>query len=253
MSSPASSTHCRERGSALLVVLVFTMLCLLLTVWAARTALFNEMVVGNDADWQRAFEAAQTLLQDAELDIRGQMPNGTPCSGPAPLCRQGQRQIPTEESDVPILIGQLLAANSTGCQHGLCAKRLDPQDFWNDPSPETGWNAMRAHGVRYGSYTGAATGNPNRPANPILYSSDSQRGAWYWIEVLPYLPAPDNSAILATGAEGQHFFPLNAAPKVIYRITAIAYGLKENTRVVLQQTYARQRLTDEKLNKHHNS
>lgn len=28
------------------------------------------MVVGNDADYQRAFEAAQSLIQDAELDIQ---------------------------------------------------------------------------------------------------------------------------------------------------------------------------------------
>jgi Tfp pilus assembly protein PilX len=37
-----------------------------------RTSLFNELIVGNDADYQRAFEAAQAILQDAELDIRGE-------------------------------------------------------------------------------------------------------------------------------------------------------------------------------------
>lgn len=44
---------------ALFVVIVFVMLSMLLALWASRTALFNEMVVGNDSDYQRAFETAQ--------------------------------------------------------------------------------------------------------------------------------------------------------------------------------------------------
>ena len=74
MHSPSSTARPaaphRERGIALFVVIVFVMLSMLLALWASRTAIFNEMVVGNDADYQRAFEAAQSLIQDAELDIR---------------------------------------------------------------------------------------------------------------------------------------------------------------------------------------
>ena len=62
---------------ALFVVIVFVMLSMLLALWASRTSLFNELVVGNDADYQRAFEAAQALLRDAELDIRRERPDGT--------------------------------------------------------------------------------------------------------------------------------------------------------------------------------
>ena len=53
----------RQRGISLFVVIVFVLLSMLLALWASRTSLFNEMVVGNDADYQRAFEAAQALLQ----------------------------------------------------------------------------------------------------------------------------------------------------------------------------------------------
>ena len=70
----------RQRGVALFVVIVFVMLSMLLALWASRTSLFNELVVGNDADYQRAFEAAQALLQDAELDIRRELPDGTACN-----------------------------------------------------------------------------------------------------------------------------------------------------------------------------
>src|SRR5256885_8542923 len=63
------------------------MLSMLLALWASRTSLFNELVVGNDADYQRAYEAAQALLQDAELDIRGEKADGTVCTGQDNVCR----------------------------------------------------------------------------------------------------------------------------------------------------------------------
>ena len=69
-----------QKGVSLFVVIVFVMLSMLLALWASRTSLFNEMLVGNDADYQRAFEAAQALLQDAELDIRGETADGTVCA-----------------------------------------------------------------------------------------------------------------------------------------------------------------------------
>ena len=75
----------RQRGVALFVVIVFVMLSMLLALWASRTSLFNEMLVGNDADYQRAFEAAQALIQDAELDIRGENADGSVCT--ATNCR----------------------------------------------------------------------------------------------------------------------------------------------------------------------
>lgn len=82
----------RQRGATLFVVIVFVLLSMLLALWASRTALFNELVVGNDADYQRAYEAAQALLQDAELDIRGESADGSACT-PDPnstdVCRVG--------------------------------------------------------------------------------------------------------------------------------------------------------------------
>ena len=52
----------QQRGVALFIVIIFVMLSMLLALWASRTAWFNEMIVGNDADYQRAFEAAQASL-----------------------------------------------------------------------------------------------------------------------------------------------------------------------------------------------
>ena len=142
--SPPSATA-RQRGVALLPVLVFTMLTMPGALWASRTSLFNEMVVGNDADYQRAFEAAQALLQDAELDIRSAEPDGktqitsdgVDCTPGGDVCRLGlsNYQIPNEQQDVGRLISELSSKTaSQQCWRGLCAKRTGKQDFWNDES-----------------------------------------------------------------------------------------------------------------------
>ncbi len=105
----ASGGHRRQRGISLLVVMIVVLLSSLLALWAFRTSLVNEAIVGNDADYQRAFEAAQAMVQDAELDIRGERPDGSSCTGVAAveggdaaaaarICRiAGSLQFPLEQ------------------------------------------------------------------------------------------------------------------------------------------------------------
>ena len=69
----------RQRGISLFVIMVIVLLSMLLALWASRTSWFGELVVGNDADYQRALEAAQAMLQDAELDIRRSKADGSAC------------------------------------------------------------------------------------------------------------------------------------------------------------------------------
>ena len=252
-----------QRGIALFVVIVFVMLSMLLALWASRTSLFNEMVVGNDADYQRAFESAQALLQDAELDIREEGPDGNKCTGIADICRTTTvDKIPLEAGDVTLLLAEL-AVLPARCRNGLCAKRAGRQDFWNYPSttmPPTpaaatgevslAEMAVSGVGARYGQYTGATPGDPTKTANPLLYwdaATPSDRGGWYWIEILPYDESSKSSGLIVdttTGAPTQSLLALNLKPNVAYRITALAYGRKPNTMVVLQQTYVRQVLKD---------
>ena len=256
----------RQSGVAMFVVIVFVMLSMLLALWASRTSMFNEMVVGNDADYQRAFEAAQALIQDAELDIRGENANGSDCRIPNPTaCRGGNptyAQIPLEAKEAAALWADLenIAAGPR-CLNALCLKRTGRQDFWNNVSTKTdpltdftlAEMSVDTIGARYGQYSGAQISiDANEPkGNPILRDrSANNRGGWYWIEVLPYDPNADKSALIAGGA---NHLALNMKPNVVYRITAIAYGRKLRrsagidlpvTQAVLQQTYARQKLKD---------
>lgn len=246
------------------VVIVFVMLSMLLALWASRTSLFNEMVVGNDADYQRAFEAAQALLQDAELDIRRENADGTPCTGPS--CRDNistADKIPVNEdmTDTNALLDEL-DTQATKCRSGLCTKRTGRQDFWNytsatNPVPtdimpgEVKLEDMTKTGIgaRYGQYTGAIPGDPTdstKTANPILADrSADNAGGWYWIEIMKYDDSAKNShVVIPSGASPTNLLPLHLTPKIVYRITALAYGRKPGTMAILQQTYARQMRQD---------
>ena len=243
----------RQRGAALFVVIVFVMLSMLLALWASRTSLFNEMLVGNDADYQRAFEAAQALLQDAELDIRGENADGSVCT--AANCREkiaAAPKIPLEAQEVTPLLAELDTKTATAkCSYGLCTKRLGRQDFWNKKDTtdlqagEFDLSAMTKTnvGARYGQFSGATLGNSTKPANPILADrSAANRGGWYWIEIMHYDESSKNSGLIigATGNPTNNLLNLNLKPNVVYRITALAYGRKSSTMAVLQQTYVRQ-------------
>lgn len=259
-------SHAHQRGAALFIVIVFVMLSMLLALWASRTALFNELVVGNDADYQRAFEAAQALMQDAELDIRGEKSDGSLCIGPPCRAYSGKSdmlQFPGDTQEINPLITQL-EAESTRCKYGLCARRVGRQDFWNYATEATkvtpsadpnmgevplyatteGGIALTAKGVgaRYGEFTGAANKADAGQLNPILTETGVGRGGWYWIEIIRYSDAANSAHLIVDAATSN--LPLSLDVYVIYRITALAQGRKPGSTVVLQETYARQRMKD---------
>lgn len=259
-------SQAHQKGMALFVVIVFVMLSMLLALWASRTSMFNEMLVGNDADYQRAFMAAEALIQDAELDIRNEGPDGLPCAGVD--CRNNiaaAAKIPLDKAELSRTLTEL-DTQLTKCFSGLCTKRSGRQDFWNyssalTPAPtniqpgEVMLTDMLDPniGARYGQYTGATLGDVDNPANAILADrSANDRGGWYWIEMLPYQDDPAKKALVVNtdGASNNKFLTLNMDPQVVYRITAIAFGRKRAadgspvTRAIIQQVYARHNRKD---------
>ena len=244
-SSFATSRHPRlaqsrrqQRGVALFVVIVVVMLSMLLALWAARSSLFNEIIVGNDADYRRAFDAAQAMLQDAEMDIRGVKPDGsvcTPVDDKGNVCRRTTTvYFDIETKDLADLLSTIQTNQSTTlCYMGICQKRTSAQDFWNDA---TTFAAMTATGVgaQYGQFTGA---NASTTGNPILKNSaDGNGGAWYWVEMMPYVdPNVSLLASLPANSNVARFAP-SRKKLFIYRITAIANGMKAGNQVVLQST-----------------
>lgn len=214
-----------QRGIALYVVIVLVLLTMLLALWASRTAIFNELIVGNDADYQRAYEAAQAMLEDAKTDIMMQT-NG---ASPYPRLDNSKTPFPPDDDAAfDNFIDGTLEPETTKCLHAICEKITGAQDFWNDP---TAFSNMIATGVgaRYGEYTGASAGTTG---NSILADTSAGRGAWYWIEVMKNNPSGTGGLLTNASSTGA----VNA--KLIYRITAIARGLKPASQVVLQTTVA---------------
>ncbi len=251
---PLPAATQRQRGVALFIVIIVVMLSMLLALWASRTSLFNEMVVGNDASYQRAFEAAQALLQDAELDIRGEMADGNACGAPPCRAYSGYLQFPGDTQEINPLI-TLLQDEPTHCKDGLCARRVGRQDFWNyadEDTPikpaadealgEVPLSALKAVGARYGQYTGAANTAKDGQINPILTETAADRGGWYWIEVMRYSDKAKSANLIVDSSTSE--LPLNLDVYVVFRITALAIGSRPGSTVVLQETYARQRTKD---------
>lgn len=234
----------RQRGVALVIVVVLALVSALLALWGFRSSALNEAVVGNDADYLRAFEAAQALLQDAELDISGKRPDGKDCvpdSARGDICRKNQPLdglwFIDELQWLDGLINRLSTQNPP-CQKGICLKRAGVQDFWNHKAT---LDAMIASGVgaRYGQYTGATTGGAS---NPILANQSAGEGGWYWVEILQYEGDGVGGGVVKSDRSNKLALHLN--PSLVYRITAVARGRKPNTQVVLQSTFALRKTAD---------
>ena len=218
----------RQHGIALFVVLVTALLTTLLLLGSSRIALLDEIATGIDGDHQRTFEAAQAMLRDAEFDLKGEAPDGSPCAAAA--CRKwgvldaarGQVFYPTTAGEL-LDLQAALGANSPSCAAGICVPDKVRPQFWTDKAALA---AMKKVAASYGAYTAAeATG----AGNPLLASGTAQR-AWYWVELFPY-----DMATASDGGLAEALAPDGTTPYV-YRITALAQGLKAATQTVLQTT-----------------
>lgn len=209
---------------ALLATMVTLLLAALLFTTALRTAWLNELVTGTDVDYQRAFENAEALLRDAEFDIQGLHPDGSPCR--EDNCRHrsggnasesGQVGFPRGGAEEFGAIRSLLGAGRPSCLAGICIEEGVAKEFWREPRGEL--ERMKAVSAHYGQFSGAPS---VQASNPLL----ATRG-WYWVEVLPFdLDAPVPPASQGLRPDEDHPY--------VYRITAVSEGRKPATRAVLQ-------------------
>ena len=199
----------RQRGVALYVVAMVLMLAMLLALWTSRTSLFMEMLTSNSADDQRAFEAAQAMLQDAQHDIAMHLlnhPSTTTRSSLTPLFPRTTAQWSTWAQQMQ----QLPAPH---CAHGLCLRRVQGLDFWAN---HNALMQMLAAGVRYGSYSGHHAND-----HPLLSEHTANLGAWYWIE--PLLLHTSDSGNCTTSDPSPNSCTNST---LAFRITALAFGLQ---------------------------
>jgi type IV pilus assembly protein PilX len=198
--------RCRKdaQGAALIVVLCTLIVVLLLGASAAQMALQGEKAARGERDRHIAFQAAEAALMDAEIDIEGRL--GAP----------GRSALFSSASALGFVDG----CGSGGVELGLCLPAAQGKaPVWQtidlaDVDPDSGLGPGAWRFVPYGKFTGAVmqTGRGALPA----------RAARYIIELLPSMEPGDDAA---------------AAPHYLYRITAIGFGARDTTQVVLQSRY----------------
>ncbi len=192
----------RQRGISLVVSLLMLVAVLMLGISAAGMALQGEKASRNDRDRRIAFQAAEAGLMDAELDIQNAQVNS-------------RSSMFSPDSSVGFTDG--CGAGTANTNLGLCnAVAPGSPPVWQ--TIDFLDTSKNAHSVEYGHFTGEAfqTGKGSLPG----------RLPRYIIELMTYnRPGED------AGLGGVSYF---------YRITAIGFGMRDSTRVVLQTFYRKE-------------
>jgi len=186
------------RGAALLTALCLLVAVLIVGVSAAQLALNGEKAARNERDRHIALQAAEAGLADAERDIEG---GSDRASARAALFADG--------SAIGFADGCGRSPDSPDL--GLCAHAPAPLvPAWQacDLSSE------RDYTVPYGRFTGASM--------PAGIGPLPARAPRYLIELMPLARAGEDAGQRAGN---------------VYRITAIGFGTRDTTRVVLQAFY----------------
>ncbi|MFJ7566765.1 PilX N-terminal domain-containing pilus assembly protein [Herminiimonas sp. NPDC097707] len=193
-----------QQGMVLFSVLLILLMVLLLGLASAQIAMQSEKSSRNDRDRQIAFQAAEAALLDAETDIEH-----------SPDMARSRSHLFSHSSALGFP-DEASAACGSGAQNpylGLCrhaAEGMVPSwhsvDFLDDARATTS-------SVPYGQFTGRAfhTANGSLPG----------RVPRYIVELMLYRKPGERSDV----------------PSYFYRITAIGFGTRETTQVVLQTVY----------------
>ncbi len=189
-----------QGGASLVVSLVMLVAILLLGISATQIALQGEKASRNDRDRQVALQAAEAALMDAELDIEGFSDQGKSRSEIfAP-----DNQLPFAEPGCQGGVGNMLLGLCSLAEEGLppAWRTIDFMDATDG-----------AKSVPYGHFTGQSfqIGAGVLPA----------RLPRYIIEQMLY-----NKGGQAADR-----------PTYFYRVTAIGFGMRDTTQVVLQTFY----------------
>jgi type IV pilus assembly protein PilX len=191
----------RQRGIALIFVLLILVVVSLLGVGGAQLAMMGERGARNERDSQIAKQYAEAALIDAEFDIRG--PGTSP-------------RKDLFDSEMNFADG----CGTTGTLQGLCAQSLSDKPIWltvdfMDTSSTPPYTVM-------GTQTGRTVlqGAQGTGLQPALAPR-------YIVEVLP-----DSSSGVERG--------LKSKKKLLHRVTSMGFGPRDDIRTVLQMVFRKE-------------
>ena len=202
----------RQRGAILVIALMFLVLLTIISVSSISGVTLEEKMAGNMREQNVAFQAAESALRDAEIDLETGI-GGTCTPGVSVPANPGLSQGCLGARD-PMTIAASFAINcSAAFTFGVCLQPAAPPATWQAQivTPST-WDWTHANKTTaYGTFTGASAlvGVIRQPRYVIEYLAEKD----------------DTSTTPAT-----RFF----------RVTARGWGANANTTVTLQTVYRMQ-------------
>jgi len=235
-----------QRGVSLFIVLVILLLSLIVVLGGLAVSNLNEALVGNQSDAQRAYGAAQALLEAAQRDIRlngryceaalGQEGINSQVEGAPVKCtlRYPSDSRRNDYSDLAILIG--LNNCGTGKYAGVCisGNPTNPQfqtsQFTNDKNGLLKNAADYTTGAPAGSadYGGTGRVGGGESATSLALGTGKNSRGKYWVEIFQY-NSENSQKINGPVPDGTYPF--------IFRITVRVQGLRRDTVSVLRTYY----------------
>lgn len=203
--------YCRQSGASLIISLLMLMAVMLLGLSAAQIALSSEKASRNDRDRQVAFQAAEATLIDAEIDIQN-----------SPDAGLSRSQLFSKDSALgfPAETDLDCGAGLTNQGLGLCSRRpAGMTPAWQTVN-FSNVDVNSTQSVPYGTFTGQ-----------LFTVGSSSGGGGASIRTPRYVIELMNYTEPGASAEKVSF---------IYRITAIGYGVRDSTQVVLQSFYRKE-------------
>ncbi|MDB5890669.1 MAG: type pilus assembly protein PilX [Polaromonas sp.] len=206
-----------QKGMALIVVLGMLSVVFVIATISIRLTLLAERSARNDRDRQIAFQAAEAALSDAELDIMG--PNSA-----------ANKRCGMIEAEKTTLFTEGCGANSGDFTRGLCSNNApteatDYKPLYSSINFDLDASDANRRFVNFGEFTG-------RDTNFIDTSSGgvSAKTPRYIIEAI----SPYTAMTKTTGPDGRSSTTPAEKPLTAFLITALGYGISDNTRVMLQ-------------------
>lgn len=197
MTSPRST----QGGASLVVSLLMLVAVLLLGISAAQIAMQGDKASRGDRDRQIAFQAAEAALLDAELDIEK-----------SPSAATTRSAIFDKSSTEGFPVSGCVSGNANKYL-GLCKSTPGATPVWE--TVDFTDTTTSAATVPYGKFTGQTfqTGKGSLPTKLPRYI----------IELMAFNQQGDSA-----DGSGLTYF---------YRVTAIGFGTRDSTQVVLQSFY----------------
>jgi type IV pilus assembly protein PilX len=188
----------RERGTVLIVALMFLVALTLLGLSTMRGTTLEERMAGNARDYNTALQAAEAALRDAEADLKG---------AGATVGRT------LTVSSFPVsLIG---TATPSGCSAsgGLCIIANETTQLYTTAGVLALGSTQSAS---YGQFTGATaiSGLPNQPQ--------------YMLELMQFADGKNKDRVTGQSGTVDFFY---------VRITARGWGASTQTQVTLQEVF----------------